>query len=178
MKKSMGPIAGASAAVVLAEAVAEVGKIVDRLLSAYQRQKELEIEMLKVQAENEQELKRLENSRIELKYAHDEKMRLLDDINNILQSHILNDEANRKVFIEHSNQVLDTLKKLEDAAFMEKDHEKRKDLFNMYLIFTERLQTACDKFQQESTKRYVEGSADLKSIPLTEKTVKKIGENK
>ena len=170
----MGHIAGASAAVVLAE----LGKLVDRLLSAYQRQKELEIEMLKVQAENEQELKRLENSRIELKYVHDEKMRWLDDINNILQSHILNDEANRKVFIEYSNQVLDTLKKLEDAAFMEKDNEKRKDLFNMYLILTERLQTACDKFQQESTKRYVEGSAVLKSIPLTEKTVKQIGENK
>ena len=175
----MSPIAaGASAAVVLAEAVAEAEKIVDRLLSALQRQKELEIEMLKVQAENEQELKRLENSRIKLTYIHEENMRKLDEFENILKLELSQDDELRRTFNKHSNELLNKMKQMGDAALMEEDKDTRKQLLDASFRYAELLQTACDKFQQESTKRYVEGSAVLKSIPLTEKTVKQIGENK
>lgn len=174
MKKGINAVATTSVVTLLPE----VCKLVDKLVNAYQRKKELEVEMLKEQAKNEQELKRLENSRIELTYIHEETMRKLDEFENILKLELSRDDESRRTFNKQSHELLNLLKQMGDAALMEEDKDTRKQLLDASFRYAELLQIVVDNFQTESTKRYVEGPAVLRSISLTEKTVKKIGENK
>lgn len=172
MKKDTNPAIGISVATLLTEGA----KLVDRLLNAYQRKKELDLEILKECTKNEQELKRIENTRIELIHVHKENMKKIDELGEMLKAELMNNAASRQVFIHQSSVCLDMQRKLGEAAIMENDKDRRKELFNESIQYGKLLQIACDNFQKESTKRYVEGPAILRSIPLNGDSVKMIGE--